>query len=150
MPKKKYVVDKKKKNKKKSIKTITIEGYSMAKKNHKFYIKGDNVSNIVVSDEELVKKLVIYKVEKQYKQLINKATEILASDDDDNASGSRLILDEVERFRQQIKNKYKEYLEKEELMLMAKQLTIIKKAAKEKEQAIISELNEEKKGNKSK
>ena len=150
MAKKKYVVDKKKKNKKKNIKAITVEGYSLAEKNHKFYIKGENITNIVVSDEELVRKLIIYKIDKKYRALLERATDILASDDDDNASNSRLILDEVEHFRLLIKNKYKEYLEKEQLLLMAKQLTIIKKAAKEKEMLIQSNSLDKEKDNRAK
>lgn len=147
MSKKKYVVDKKKK-KKDSVKVITIEGYNLSNKKNKFYIKGESVSNIVVTNEELVKRLINYKVDKKYKQLIDEATSLLI--DDDNDDNTTLILDHVEKFRQEIKNKYKKYLEAEKLRLMAKQLTVIKKEVAAKEIAIRESYLESKKENKAK
>ena len=146
MTKKNYSVKKTNKKSKniKNIKTITVEGYSLASKRHKFTIKGESVSNIVVTDEEWVKKLVNYKVDKKYKKLIQMATDTLSDDDSEN--GTILVLDEVEKFRQEIKIRYRKYLEKEKLNLMAKQLKIIKKAAENKQLEIkeyLAELEKE-------
>ena len=132
MSRKKYVVNKK--SSKKDVKTITIEGYSLASKNHKFVIKGESVSNIVVTDTDLIEKLIEYKVDKKYKELIKKATEVLTEDDSSNGTG--MLLDELEKFRQEIKIKYKEYLTHEKLNMMAKQLSIIKKEAEKRKIAI--------------
>ena len=58
-------------------------------------------------------------------------TELLVSDDDTGRSQIQ-ALTEIEKFRQQIKNKYREYLTKKDLESMSKQLTIIQKNAKNK------------------
>ena len=72
------------------------------------------------------------------------ATDTLSDDDSEN--GTILVLDEVEKFRQEIKIRYRKYLEKEKLNLMAKQLKIIKKAAENKQLEIkeyLAELEKE-------
>ena len=56
-------------------------------------------------------------------------TELLISDDDTGES-FRLVLDRIEKFRQEIKNKYRRFLEKKELEIMAKQLSALQKQAK--------------------
>ena len=40
------------------------------------------------------------------------------------------MLDRIEKFRQEIKNKYRRFLEKKELEIMAKQLSALQKQAK--------------------
>ena len=49
--------------------------------------------------------------------------------DDDSGSGIREALNEIEKFRQIIKNKYREYLTKKDLEAMSNKLTMIKKEA---------------------
>ena len=68
-------------------------------------------------------------VEKKYKKILADVTELLVSDDDSGDS-IKLALTRMEKFRQEIKNKYRIFLEKEELNFMAKQLSILQKQAK--------------------
>ena len=61
--------------------------------------------------------------------MISFLTELLVTDDD-NGDSYREALNQIEKFRLQIKNKYRDYLLSEELKLMAKQLGILQKEAK--------------------
>lgn len=128
-----YIINKKFKVKKKlKIKGVSeISGFPMASKNKKFVINGQSVSNISVCNKKLAHPLVSDKVLKKYKKLISLLTKLLLSDDD-TGEAFNLILNEIEKFRQEIKNKYRDFLDKKELEYMAKQLTVIQKEAKNK------------------
>lgn len=129
-----YDVSKKNKGKKgrKYLKTkelIDLEGFLMPSKSKKFTIKGETITNIIVVDKNLAHPLLIKKVNQKYKRLIALLTELLISDDD-SGDAFRLALNEIEKFRQEVKNKYRAYLQQEELRKMSKQLQSFQKEAK--------------------
>ena len=95
--------------------------------------KGLTISNVIVKDLEIYdKKMANYVVTKQvlkkYNKLIANLTELLISDDDTGDS-FRHALNQIEKFRLEIKNKYREFLKRKELEMMSKQLTLLKKEA---------------------
>ena len=77
-----------------------------------------NLANGVVSKQVL----------KKYNKLIPLLTELLISDDDSGDS-FREALNHIEKFRLEIKNKYRAFLKRKELEMMSKQLTLLKKEA---------------------
>ena len=100
-----------------------------SKRNSGFMICGENISNIMVISYDMAAPLVRSYVSVKYKKLISFLTELLVTDDD-NGDSYREALNQIEKFRLQIKNKYRDYLLSEELKLMAKQLGILQKEAK--------------------
>ncbi len=106
-----------------------LEGFLMPSRGNKFKIQGMMVKDILVVDMGLSKELVRDYVRKKYKRLIEVLTELLISDDDTGES-FRIALNRIEKFRQEIKNKYRIYLENKELEIMAKQLSALQKQAK--------------------
>ena len=62
---------------------------------------------------------------------MNILPDLLISDDDSGES-IRSALNEIERFRQIIKNKYREYLKEKDLKLMSSQLKVLQREAKAK------------------
>ena len=106
-----------------------LEGFLMPSRGNKFKIQGMVVKDILVVDVMLAKGLVRDYVDKKYKKLIAELTELLISDDD-TGEPFRIALNRIEKFRQEVKNKYRIYLEKKELEIMAKQLSTLQKQAK--------------------
>lgn len=107
-----------------------LDGFMMPSKRKKgFMICGENISNIMVISYDMATPLVRSYVSVKYKKLISFLTELLVTDDDSGDS-YREALNQIEKFRLQIKNKYRDYLLSEELKLMAKQLGILQKEAK--------------------
>lgn len=106
-----------------------LVGFNMETKSHKFTIDGENINNIVVIDKKLARPLVVRVVSKKYNKLIMILTDLLTSDDD-SGDALREVLDRIEKFRQEIKNKYRMFLEAKELELMAKQLKALQEEAK--------------------
>ena len=110
---------------KKSIKELS--GFMMTSK------KGFTICEVLIKDLEIMNKnlangVVTKQVLKKYNKLIPLLTELLISDDDSGDS-FREALNHIEKFRLEIKNKYREFLKRKELEMMSKQLTLLKKEA---------------------
>ena len=105
-----------------------LDGFSMASKRKVFHISGENIRNIQVMDIKLAHPLVMEKVIVKYNRLIALLTDLLV-DDDDSGDSYREALNQIEKFRLEIKNKYRDFLKKKELEMMSKQLMRLKKEA---------------------
>ena len=126
-----YSVNNKKKNKNKLLdktELIELDGFMMGTKNKTYKIDGNEVRDIKVIDTKLAATLVNKQVSKKYEKLINYLTEILV-DDDDSGDTYREALNQIEKFRQEIKNKYRKFLKEKELEMMSKKLVILQKEA---------------------
>lgn len=107
-----------------------LNSFLMPSRTNGFTICDQIIRNIRIFDVILARPMVIKMVDKKYKKVIAYVTELLISDDDSGDS-FRLALTEMEKFRQEIKNKYRAFLEQEELNFMAKQLSMLQKQAKD-------------------
>lgn len=108
-----------------------INGYCMTSKGRGFTIYDSFITNIVVVNRKLGYGVVTKKVLDKYYKLIALLTELLVSDDDSGES-FREALNHIEKFRLEIKIKYREFLKKKELELMSKQLVALKKEAEKR------------------
>ena len=105
---------------------VELEGFMMGSKNKVYKIDGNDVKDIRVVDTKLASALVSKQVSKKYEKLINYLTELLV-DDDDSGDTYREVLNQIEKFRQEIKNKYRKYLKEKELEKMSKKLVVLQK-----------------------
>ena len=128
---------------------IEINGFVMASKRKKFHIEDSDVCDIKVVNKKLARPLVSRKVLKQYNKLISHITDLLV-DDDESGESCREALNQIEKFRLIIKNKYRAYLKKTELEAMSKQLKTLQKEANKRlleiQDSYLEYLNSSKKG----
>lgn len=110
---------------------LDIDGFLMASKNKVFQIQGCRIREIKVVQKKLANPLVSKKVFLKYERLITLLTELLL-EDDDSGETCREALNHIEKFRLEIKNKYRAYLKKAELEYMSKQLMILQKEAQKR------------------
>lgn len=141
-----YVIVKDKKKAKKI--SIITDGYLMHSKNKTFKIENTEISNITITNKKFIHPFVYKIVMKKYNKLIQILTDLLVSDDSGNASME--VLNMIEKFKQEIKNKYRSYLKRRELEEMATKLKFIEKQAKIKNEIFINSYFSEKTSNRSK
>ena len=108
---------------------IDLDGFLMSSRNKAFKIGGSEIRQIKVMDKELANPLVSKQVFKRYERLLAILTELLV-DDDDSGDNYREALNQIEKFRLEIKNKYRKYLKQKELEMMSKQLVALQGEAK--------------------
>ena len=135
-----YKVNNKKMNKGKittKINILNLDGYIMHTKNKYFIIEGEKVSDIKIINKILINSVVSEIVEKKFKKLIQEITELFINEDDSEGSMNE-VLNRIEKFRQEIKNKYRAYLQEEELKLMGNQLKRLQKEARKKKEELIN------------
>ena len=118
-----------KKNKIDGIELVNLDGFILSNKGLK--INNQVIRNIKVIDNDIAHSLVHDKVFYKYNKLIIKLTDLITSDDD-SGDDIREALNQIERFRLEIKNKYRNYLKQKELEKMSKELSALKKAAEKR------------------
>lgn len=107
---------------------IDLGGFLITSRKASFSINNQTIKDVKIINKKLAYPIVSRKVFNKYNKLITLLTELLISDDD---SGDVFleVLNRIEKFRLEIKNKYRSYLKQKELELMSKQLTALKKEA---------------------
>ena len=105
-----------------------LEGYLIPSRSKKFQVDGISIENVMVMNKKLVHPIVSKKVEAKYRKLLMILTELLVTDDDSGET-YREALNQIERFRRIIKNKYRSFLNKKELEGMSNQLKLIQMEA---------------------
>jgi hypoxanthine phosphoribosyltransferase len=106
-------------------------GFVLGSRNKVFKIAGMAVKNIIIYTKRLASVLVTEKVTTKFQKLVVLLTELLV-DDDDSGDTFREALNHIEKFRLEIKNKYRNYLKQKELEMMSKQLSSLQKVANER------------------
>ena len=108
-----------------------LTGFPMGSHHKVFKIKDSNIKEIKISNATLASPIVTEKVLKKYHSLIEYLAELFV-DDDDSGDTMREILNQIEKFRLEIKVKYRDYLKRKEIEMMSKQLLALQKEAKER------------------
>ena len=106
-----------------------IDGFLFGRRTHK--VCGFKVNDLIICNRKMARTIVEIQVAKKYNKLIRLLTELLVSDDDSGES-YREALNQIEKFRLIIKNKYREYLTRKNIEFMSKKLTMIKRQTEKK------------------
>lgn len=116
---------------------FNVSGFPLGSDKKVFKINGCDIKEIKIGSTQLASPIVTEKVLKKYNILIKYLTELLL-DDDDSGDAMREALNQIEKFRLEIKNKYRDYLKRKELEMMSKQLVLLQKEAKKRLEEIRS------------
>ena len=116
---------------------INLDGFIMPSRKKYFMIDGEKITGIKIVQNDFIGSVVTKTVSKKYKKLIKEITELLVDDDESEGSMNE-VLNRINKFRNEIKNKYLSYLEKSQVEKMNKKLRILEKEAKTRLENMIS------------
>lgn len=107
----------------------TINGFLFGSKNKGYKIAGEEVTSLTIYNKKLAHPIAKKQANHKYNRLLSLLTDLLVSDDD-SGECYKEALNQIEKFRQIIKNRYRDYLTKKELEIMGKNLSMFQKEAK--------------------
>ena len=103
-----------------------LNGFNMTAKNKNIKLKDAiNVNKMVIINPTFIEKLINKKINSKIKKLVDLISIIYESDDDDPAGSLMQALNEVEKFKREILNKYLNYMTKEQIDLLEKKINIL-------------------------
>ena len=100
------------------------------------YMEYEKLKGIIINPS-LIQKLIKKKCARTFEKIIKMLSVICDDDSTDDEAPFMLILDEVERFKNLVVNKYKEYMEEKEYSITLKKLEILQKEIMERKNYII-------------
>lgn len=101
-----------------------VKGYNIKPKNSVKFEDAINVDRMILINPSLIEKMVDKKVKRKFNYLINMMS-IVCESDDENGDGLELALNEAEKFRNELCNKYRKYIADEKFELLEKKIAIL-------------------------
>lgn len=101
-----------------------ISGYNIKPNPKLKFQDAINVNRMILINPSLIEKMVDKKIKRKFDYLINLLS-IVYENDDDTGEGLRLALNESEKFRNELCNKYKQYVKEEKYELLLKKIAIL-------------------------
>ncbi len=105
-----------------------LDGFNMVSKSKNIKLKDAiNVNKIVIINQSFIEKLINKKINGKIKKLIDLLNDIYNNEDssEDPAGSLMQALNEVEKFKREMINKYMDYMTKEQLKLLDKKIEIL-------------------------
>lgn len=124
-----------------------LKGYNVKPKEGVSFEDMINVDKMIIINPSLIEKLVSKKCSRNLEKILNMMT--LIYDDDSDDTGVGLVLDEVEKFKTILMNRYRDYMKKEQYNLYLKKLEIIKSELELRRQVLYENAYLNEKGKKS-
>lgn len=121
-----------------------LKGFNVKPKHNINFEDMINVEEMIVINPGLIEKLVDKKCKRTFEKIITMISIASEEDDDEGDASFMLILDAIERFKNLIINKYKNYIEEKEYETLLKKLEILKAEIERRRNYILEkELNYE-------
>lgn len=104
-----------------------LSGYNMTSKNKNIKLKDAiKVNKMVIINPSFIEKLINKKINSKIKKLIDLLAMIFEVGDDEDPAGSLMLaLNEVEKFKREMINKYLDYMNKEQLKKLNEKIKIL-------------------------
>ena len=101
-----------------------ISGYNIKPNPKLKFQDAINVNRMILINPTLIEKMVDKKIKRKFNYLINLLS-VVYENDDDTGEGLKLALNEAEKFRMELINKYKKYVNEEKMELLLKKIAIL-------------------------
>ena len=111
-----------------------IDGYNLKAKKNSNYFDDINVSRVIIINPSFSEKIAKKKMDAKFERLLTMMNIVL--EEDDTGEGLDIVLDEANKFRMEIINKYRRFIEERDLELILKKLEIIEREVRLRKKAI--------------
>lgn len=107
-----------------------LDGYCLTAKEVVHFQDAVEISRLIVINPEFASSIAMKKIEKKFNRLINLIDVICNDDDEESDDSYRLALDEVAKFKSELKTKYRKILKEKEYELLLKKIDILEQELK--------------------
>ena len=112
-----------------------LDGYRKKKKKDIHFIDAIDINRVIIINPTFIDKIATRKINNKFNKLINMMQIVCDNDEEDESGeGYRIALDEAEKLKQELLNKYKKFLAEEKLELMIKKIKILEDELKLREE----------------
>lgn len=101
-----------------------ISGYNIKPNPKLKFQDAINVNRMILINPSLIEKMVDKKIKRRFDYLINLLS-VVYENDDDTGEGLKLALNEAKKFRTELSNKYRQYINEEKYQLLLKKIAIL-------------------------
>lgn len=121
-----YIVKNEDEKKTKAFDGGKIEGYHLTTKGNVHFSDGVDITRIIITNPNFIDKVATKKINNKFEKLINMMQIVCeVGDDDETGEGYRIALNEAEKLKMELWNKYKKFISEQRLKLMIKKIEIL-------------------------
>ena len=103
-----------------------LEGYNLTAKKDVHFTDAIDVNRVIIINPSFIDKVASKKINRKFEKLINMMQIVCENGDDDpTGEGYKIALNEAEKLKRELRNKYKKLLNEEKLELMIKKIEIL-------------------------
>ncbi len=103
-----------------------LDGYNLTTKKDVHFADAIDVNRVIIINPTFIDKIATRKINTKFNKLINMMQVVCeVGDEDESGEGYRIALDEAEKLKMELWNKYKKFISEEKLELMIKKIEIL-------------------------
>ena len=103
-----------------------LEGYSLTAKKDVHFADGIDINRVIIINPSFIDKIATKKIKSKFEKLVNMMQIVCeVGDEDESGEGYRIALDEANKLKMELWNKYKKFISDEKLDLMIKKIEIL-------------------------
>lgn len=126
-----------------------LDGYNLKAKKDLHFMDAIDVNRIIIINPSFIEKIATKKINAKFDRLINMIQIVCDNEEDDETGeGYRIALDEANKLKMELWNKYKKYISEEKLDLMTKKIEILEDELKLRLNVLMNSLYEQENLNK--
>lgn len=126
-----------------------LDGYNLKAKKDLHFLDGIDVNRIIIINPSFIEKIATKKINAKFDKLINMVQVVIdVGDEDESGEGYKIALDEAEKLKRELWNKYKKYVAEEKLELMTKKIEILEDELRLRLNTLLNSLYEQENLNK--
>lgn len=126
-----------------------LDGYNLKAKKDLHFMDAIDVNRIIIINPSFIEKIATKKINAKFDRLINMIQIVCDNEEDDETGeGYRIALDEANKLKMELLNKYKKYISEEKLDLMTKKIEILEDELKLRLNVLMNSLYEQENLNK--